>query len=121
MVARQRWRSENPPEIVQSLDADLRQVESGSSVSPLMRTQGDRVAEVLAQLKNVHGDSGENLPQAIRSWMMGSAAQLSLVDLWHAWTDVIKVGGRQLVLDKEQVERLVPPHLRINRKPGGSS
>jgi hypothetical protein len=113
-VARQRWLADNPPplpaKIVQSYaDED----DSQGVLPPLARRFEDRLSEVYASIRFSPGDTGEGLPPNVKSWMMGGAAQLSLVDLWKAWTAASEGGSPHLTLDGAQVERLVPPALRI--------
>jgi|JI10StandDraft_1071094.scaffolds.fasta_scaffold00994_18 hypothetical protein len=74
------------------------------------RSFEDRVA-IASQSLRAGNDIGD-LPPAIQSWMMGSVSQLSLVELWDAWTSAMKQGELSLTLTGEQIESLVPPRLR---------
>lgn len=124
-VAREAWQREqiaagidNP--IPESLTASAPvvapepQLQDGSissttgEVFPQSHGFSDHESRVGQAMQSMHAEY-EHLPTALKSWTMGAAAQLSLVDLWR----VFKASGHdEILLTREDVEALVPPKLR---------
>lgn len=108
-IDRARWMAEQRASAPEVTD-----VEAGIVTSlppPTFRSLEDRVA-IASQSLRLEGTSIGDLPPAIRSWMMGSVSQLSLIELWRAWTSASDSGETSLVLTGAQIEALVPQWLR---------
>lgn len=120
VVARERWLREqrqaasdaqsaaaepvkNEPEAAVAV-AEAAPTSTPQDASISFSTNEQKLAQARASLQS------EELPPVIHSWMLGGAAQISLVELWRAW---VASGSDELVLTKEHVENLVPPKLRL--------
>lgn len=89
------------PDIVQS---------SPMPVSNFFGSYEDRCAQAAVYLRAEMKD----LPDAIRSWMIGASSQLALIEIWRAWKRVSEVGGTVLTLTEEDIHQLIPDKLRVD-------
>lgn len=98
------------PEATPEAASPEMETSSTTTPSPQFNPSQHRIDLAQSSLRQPY----DQLPTAIKSWVLGATAQLALIDLWKRWVALREAGQDEpgLVLTAEDIEALVPDALR---------